>query len=159
MAPEARCKDLELSLDVEPAVPDALLGDPVRLRQVVLNILGNAVKFTVRGYIKVVVHVESIGGCEVALRCSVRDSGIGVPPAQQELIFEPFYQVDGAAARKHSGTGLGLAIASRLVGDLRGRIWLESEVGHGSAFHFTACLGLAPSWTPGDCGAGPSNLV
>ena len=140
VAPDAMRKHLDLSWNVAPAVPDALLGDATRLRQVLLNLLGNAVKFTDRGFIQVEVHAACGGDPGLALHFVVRDSGIGIPLAQQQVIFEPFRQADGSATRKYGGTGLGLAISARLAKSMRGRIWLESEVGSGSVFHFTACF-------------------
>jgi signal transduction histidine kinase len=140
IAPEAMGKGLDLSWDVDPKVPDALLGDATRLRQVLLNLLGNAAKFTAKGFIRVDVQGESGGNVVGALHFVVRDSGIGIPPEQQRLIFEPFRQADGSTTRKYGGTGLGLAISVALVRSMRGKIWLESEVGRGSGFHFTACF-------------------
>jgi CheY-like chemotaxis protein len=143
VAPEAMGKGLDLSWDIEPAVPDALLGDSTRLRQVLLNLLGNAVKFTARGFIRAEVSAETVSGGTAVLHFAVKDSGIGIPPAQQQTIFEPFRQADGSTTRKYGGTGLGLAISSRLAQHMRGRIWVESEVGRGSTFHATACFGVA----------------
>ncbi len=138
IAPEAKGKGLEMSWEIDPEVPDALLGDSTRLRQVLLNLLGNAAKFTAIGSIRVEVHSESAAGAGAVLHFTVRDTGIGIPPAQQRLIFEPFRQGDGSTTRKYGGTGLGLAISARLVRGMGGKIWVESEVGNGSAFHFTA---------------------
>jgi PAS domain S-box-containing protein len=143
IAPEALRKGLDLSWDVAPGVPDALLGDATRLRQVLLNLLGNAAKFTAKGLIRVEVRGKSAEDGGLELHFVVKDSGIGIPPAQQRLIFEPFRQADGTITRKYGGTGLGLAISARLVRNMRGTIWVESQVGHGSAFHFTACFGAA----------------
>jgi signal transduction histidine kinase/ActR/RegA family two-component response regulator len=140
VAPEAMRKGLDLSWDIDPKAPDALLGDSAHLRQVLVNLLGNAVKFTSQGFVKVEVRRESAGDGDAALHFTVRDSGIGIAPAQRRLIFEPFRQADGSSTRKYGGTGLGLAISARLVENMRGKIWLESELGRGSAFHFTACF-------------------
>ncbi len=151
VAPEAMGKGLDLSWDIAPAVPDALLGDSTRLRQVLLNLLGNAVKFTARGFIRAEVTAESVSGAAAVLHLAVKDSGIGIPPEHQQAIFEPFQQADGSTTRKYGGTGLGLAISSRLAQHMRGRIWVESEVGRGSTFHVTATFGVgapAPQAVP-----------
>ncbi len=141
IALDATRKGLDLSWDIDPDVPDALLGDSTRLRQVLVNLLGNAVKFTSQGFVRAEVRRESAGDGGAALHFTVRDSGIGIAPAQQRLIFEPFRQVDGSSTRKYGGTGLGLTISARLVGNMHGKIWVESELEHGSVFHFTACFG------------------
>jgi signal transduction histidine kinase/ActR/RegA family two-component response regulator len=141
IAAQAMHKGLDLNCEVDASAPDNLLGDSTRLRQVLLNLLGNAVKFTDNGYIRLEVHDESVAAIRPVLHFVVRDSGIGIPAAQQQLIFEPFRQGDGSARRKHGGTGLGLSISARLARSMHGAIWLESEVGLGSAFHFTACFG------------------
>jgi PAS domain S-box-containing protein len=143
LAPRAHQKGLELACHVVPSVPDRLLGDPVRLGQILTNLVGNAVKFTERGEVVVEVgkattdNADSSGPSMILLHLSVRDTGIGVPPAKQDFIFEAFAQADGSTTRRYGGTGLGLAIAKRLVERLGGRIWVESEVGKGSTFHFT----------------------
>jgi CheY-like chemotaxis protein/anti-sigma regulatory factor (Ser/Thr protein kinase) len=131
---------------MDGAVPDTLVGDAARLRQVLLNLLGNAAKFTEKGFIRVEVRTESVADAGPVLHFTVRDSGIGIPAAQQQLVFEPFRQADGSTTRKYGGTGLGLAISARLARSMRGKIWLESEAGSGCAFHFTACfeVGAAP---------------
>ncbi|MGB6200400.1 MAG: response regulator, partial [Candidatus Acidiferrales bacterium] len=131
-------KGLELVCDIRPTVPEMVTGDSKRLRQVVVNLLGNAIKFTERG--EVVLHVETQGGQApgVELHFIVRDTGLGIPKDKQELIFGAFAQADGSSSRKYGGTGLGLTISSRLVEMMGGRIWLESEPGLGSTFHFTA---------------------
>jgi len=140
IAPEAMRKGLDLSWDIDPDVPDALLGDSTRLRQILVNLLGNAAKFTNMGFVRVEVRGQSVWDGGSVLHFTVRDSGIGIAPAQQRLIFEPFRQADGSNTRKYGGTGLGLTISARLVSSMRGKMWLESEVGRGSAFHFTACF-------------------
>ncbi|MBZ5639720.1 MAG: response regulator [Acidobacteriia bacterium] len=142
LAFRAQQKGLELTCHVRPGVPDALVGDPGRLRQVLVNLVGNAVKFTERGEVVVEVAVEERAEDDVVVRYSVTDTGIGIPEALRELIFEPFSQADGSTTRKYGGTGLGLAIAARLVDMLRGRIWVESAVGEGSIFQFTARFAL-----------------
>jgi signal transduction histidine kinase/ActR/RegA family two-component response regulator len=139
--PEAMGKGLDLSFDIDPKTPDALRGDSARLRQVLLNLLGNAVKFTAKGFIRLEVHRDTAEDAEPVLHFVVRDSGIGIPLAQQQLIFEPFSQADGSTTRRYGGTGLGLSISARIARNMRGKIWLESEVGRGSTFHFTARVG------------------
>lgn len=131
-------KGLELVCQIDPAVPDGLIGDALRLRQIVTNLIGNAIKFTSNGEVTVNVTVESEQEDSVCLHFSVRDTGIGIPAEKQQAIFESFTQVDASTTRKFGGTGLGLAISSQLVELMSGRLWLESEVGLGSTFHFTA---------------------
>ena len=135
-------KGLELACHIAPEVPDVLVGDPGRLRQIVINLVGNAIKFTEHG--EVVVHIEA--GSQTAeaveLHILVSDTGIGISTDKQRLIFEPFIQADGSTTRQYGGTGLGLAICTQLVQLMGGRIWVESEVGRGSIFHFTARLGV-----------------
>ncbi len=143
LALRAEQKGLELACRIAPGVPDDLGGDPGRLRQIVVNLVGNAIKFTERGEVVLEVEVESAASSdeEVVLRFTVTDTGIGIPAAQQQAIFEAFSQADSSTTRKYGGTGLGLAICSQLVERMGGRIWVESEVGRGSAFHFTARFG------------------
>jgi two-component system, sensor histidine kinase and response regulator len=138
----AHQKGLELAIRISPEVPDALLGDPVRLRQVLLNLVGNAIKFTELG--EVVVEAEAMRQTEneVCLHLSVTDTGIGIAPEKQEQIFKAFTQADGSVTRIYGGTGLGLAISSKLVQMMDGKIWVESESGYGSTFHFTARMKL-----------------
>jgi two-component system, sensor histidine kinase and response regulator len=131
-------KHLELACRVENNVPDDLCGDPVRLRQVVLNLVGNALKFTERGEIVIRACVESVSGQDLSLHFSIRDTGIGIQRAKLGSIFESFTQADGSMNRKYGGTGLGLTISARLVAMMGGRIWVESEIGKGSTFHFTS---------------------
>jgi signal transduction histidine kinase/HPt (histidine-containing phosphotransfer) domain-containing protein len=135
-------KGLALLADIADEVPDALLGDALRLRQVLLNLIGNAIKFTEQGEIRVRVNVASALPGEVCLHFAVIDTGIGIPRDKQELVFEAFAQADGTSARRFGGTGLGLSISARLVELMGGDIWVESEVGRGSAFRFTANFGL-----------------
>ena len=133
-------KGLELSCSIAPEVPEVLIGDPGRLSQVIGNLIGNARKFTERGEIEVRVEMEARDGSGVMLHCAVRDTGIGIRPEKQQLIFAPFTQADSSTTRQYGGTGLGLAICSHLVQEMGGRIWLESQMGKGSTFHFTARL-------------------
>jgi two-component system, sensor histidine kinase and response regulator len=137
-------KGLELVCDVQTDIPQMVVGDPTRLRQVLVNLLGNAIKFTERG--EVILQAEAQQGKEadLELHFMVRDTGVGVPKEKHELIFGAFSQADNSATRKYGGTGLGLTISSRLVAMMGGRIWLESEPGRGSTFHFTARFGIAP---------------
>jgi two-component system sensor histidine kinase/response regulator len=141
LAVRAHKKGLELACHIPADVPDALVGDPGRLCQIVVNLTGNAIKFTERG--EVVVHVETDSKTEneVYLRVAVTDTGIGIPIEKQQLIFEAFTQADSSTTRHFGGTGLGLTISAQLVAMMGGRIWVESEVGKGSAFHFTAHFG------------------
>ena len=136
----ARQKHIELSCDFGEAVPERVLGDPVRVRQILVNLLGNAIKFTNQGKVSVRVALESRDGAQVLLRFSVEDTGIGIPADKCDVIFDAFRQADGSMTRKYGGTGLGLAICSRLAALMGGRIWVESELGRGSTFHFTAAL-------------------
>ncbi|MBZ5632966.1 MAG: response regulator [Acidobacteriia bacterium] len=138
----AHQKGLELVYDLEPDVPAALLGDPGRLRQVLVNLVGNAIKFTEQGEILVNVGRESESPDAVCLHFSVKDTGVGIPAEKQEKIFEAFSQADGSMTRKYGGTGLGLTICGRLVEIMNGRIWVESQIGQGSTFHFTTRLGV-----------------
>jgi signal transduction histidine kinase/CheY-like chemotaxis protein/HPt (histidine-containing phosphotransfer) domain-containing protein len=139
---QAHQKGLELACDIAPEVPDRLLGDSARLRQIVLNLIGNAVKFTSQG--EVVLRVEKQEEAEqgVTLHFAVSDTGIGIPLEKQQLIFEGFTQADNSMSRKFGGTGLGLTISSRLVEAMGGRIWVESKPGSGSTFHFNARFAL-----------------
>jgi two-component system sensor histidine kinase/response regulator len=134
-------KQIELACHIAPDVPDDLFGDDLRLRQILVNLLGNAVKFTEHGEVVVDVESELVGEDQVRLHISVRDTGIGIPAHQQVLIFESFAQADGSMTRRFGGTGLGLAIVSRLVGMMGGHIWVDSKPGVGSTFHFTASFG------------------
>jgi PAS domain S-box-containing protein len=138
----AATKGLELVCDIRPDVPLEVVGDPTRLRQVIVNLLGNAIKFTDRG--EVVLHVETREKTSqgTSLHFAIQDSGIGISSDKQKLIFEAFAQGDSSSRRKYGGTGLGLTISSRLVEMMGGRIWVESEPGQGSTFHFTALFQL-----------------
>ena len=134
----AHKKNLELAYSINPDVPEVLVGDPGRLRQILINLVGNAIKFTEEGEVVVLVRTESISDGMARLHFSVRDTGIGIAPHKQDIIFEPFIQSDNSTTRKYGGTGLGLAIATQLVHLMDGRIWLESELGRGTTFRFTA---------------------
>jgi signal transduction histidine kinase/CheY-like chemotaxis protein len=142
LALRAEQKGLELVCHVLPDVPHVAVGDPGRLRQVLVNLVGNAIKFTERGQILVHVALESKDAEAYVLHYFVSDSGIGVPKEKQQTIFEPFKQADGSTTRRFGGTGLGLAICATLVDLMHGRIWVESEPYEGSTFHFTVQLGL-----------------
>jgi protein-histidine pros-kinase len=139
---QAREKGLNLTYEVALRVPDQVTGDPARLRQILVNLLGNAVKFTASGGVQLRVGVESIDERDVRLHFAVKDSGIGVSKDKQDIIFAAFTQADESMTRRYGGTGLGLTISARLVQLMQGRIWVESEPGKGSTFHFTACFGL-----------------
>ena len=141
LAVRADQKGLEVMLRVRPDVPDRLTGDPTRLRQILANLVGNAIKFTDRGEIVVTVSQEQSTEDTHHLHFEVSDTGIGIPGDKQALIFEAFSQADGSTTRKYGGTGLGLSIAQQLVKMMKGRLWLDSESGLGSRFHFTAVFG------------------
>ena len=142
LAPRLHGKPVAMRSDVAGDAPDALVGDARLLRQVLANLLSNAIKFTERGTIELRVRPHERAGDTVTLRFEVADTGIGIPPDKQRVIFEEFVQADASTTRRYGGTGLGLAIASRLVEALGGAIGLESEPGVGSTFHFTARFGL-----------------
>jgi len=141
-------KGLELLCDIKSDVPDQIVGDPIRVRQVVVNLLGNAIKFTDHGEVELEVRLESRHDDQLQLHFTVRDTGIGIPLEKQQLIFEAFSQADGSTTRKYGGTGLGLTISALLVKAMHGRIWVESAAGEGSSFHFTALFGAAGEPTP-----------
>ena len=141
-AQKAHDKGLELLAHVAPEIPEHLLGDPLRLGQILTNLINNAVKFTERGEIRLNIELIERTGEKVQLKCSVRDTGIGMTPEQSAKLFQPFTQADMSTTRKHGGTGLGLTICRRLVDLMGGRIWLESEPGAGTTFYFTAWLGV-----------------
>ncbi len=140
---QARAKNLELTFGIAPNVPETLRGDPLRVRQLLVNLIGNAIKFTQHGEIVVRADSEPVGNNQLRVHFSVRDTGIGILPEHQQRIFEAFTQADGSSTRRFGGTGLGLAICTRLVGLMGGHMWVDSEFGKGSTFHFTALFGTS----------------
>ena len=135
-------KKLELAYRVHPEVPGTLVGDPARLRQILLNLVGNAIKFTEAGEVVVRVSCRLQNERRIELQCDVSDTGIGIPLDKQSAVFESFTQADGSTTRRFGGTGLGLSICVRLLQRMGGRIWVDSEPGSGSTFHFTAPFGV-----------------
>jgi CheY-like chemotaxis protein len=142
LAGRASEKSLELTCRIPSEIPDDLVGDPGRLCQVIVNLTGNAIKFTEQGEIAVDVKMESHVDSNVRLHFSVSDTGLGIPLEKQQVIFEAFRQADSSMSRRFGGTGLGLAISTHLVELMDGRMWLESELGEGSTFHFNALFYL-----------------
>jgi signal transduction histidine kinase/DNA-binding response OmpR family regulator len=142
MAMRAHEKGLEVAYEVDDDVPASLVGDPGRMRQIILNLVGNSIKFTSRGEVMVKVGVESLVGETARLLFEIRDTGIGIAPDKQKLVFEAFSQADGSTTRRFGGTGLGLSISRQLVALMHGKIWLESELGVGTTFFFTAETGI-----------------
>jgi signal transduction histidine kinase/CheY-like chemotaxis protein len=140
LAPLAHAKRLELAYEVAPTVPDEIEGDPGRIGQIILNLAGNAIKFTDHGQVSVRVTHQPVDDDLVSLHVAVADTGPGIPEDKQALIFDSFVQADGSIRRRHGGTGLGLAITRRLVELMNGRVWLDSTVGCGTTFHFTLLL-------------------
>lgn len=155
LALRASGENLELAFHIAPDVPHQIWGDPQRLRQVLVNLVGNSIKFTDEGEIILDIRIESQQANSVTLHFTVSDTGIGISPEKRTSIFEAFEQEDSGSTRKYGGTGLGLAICSRLVALMGGRIWCESELGKGSQFHFTARFEVA-SYT--DCYVSPDTL-
>jgi two-component system sensor histidine kinase/response regulator len=143
LAVRAQEKGLELLYEVHPTVPEEVVGDPTRLQQVIVNLVSNAIKFTAQGEVRVQVACEGTEADTVTLHVQVTDTGIGIAADKQQQIFAPFVQADTSTTRRYGGTGLGLAIARQLVEMMGGRLWVESEVGVGSAFHFTVHVGRA----------------
>ena len=142
LAVRAQEKGLELVSHFPPDIPDDLVGDPSRLGRIIVNLVGNAIKFTERGEVVLHAGVENREITDVMLHFSVTDTGIGIPIEKQKRIFEAFAQADTSTTRKYGGTGLGLAICAQLAELMGGRVWVESQVGRGSTFHFTARFGL-----------------
>ena len=138
LAPRAHQKGLELACEIRADVPRQLIGDPLRLRQVVVNLVGNAIKFTEHGEVLVTVRPEKPSNGDVQLQFAVSDTGIGIPKDKQTAIFEAFAQADSSTTRRYGGTGLGLAIAAQIIDLMGGRIWVEDRAGGGSVFSFTA---------------------
>jgi signal transduction histidine kinase/FixJ family two-component response regulator len=147
LALRAQQKGLELLCEISPDVPECLIGDPLRVRQILVNLVGNAIKFTDVGEVAVEITLENRSEDHLDLHVLVRDTGIGVPEEKQKLIFDSFSQADGSTTRKYGGTGLGLTISACLVKAMSGRIWVESKLGLGSCFHFTARLGVTAEST------------
>jgi two-component system sensor histidine kinase/response regulator len=145
VALRAHQKHLNLIQDVDAGIPRGLIGDAGRVRQILINLLGNAIKFTREGEIELRVRVESVTPRDAVLHFSIRDTGIGIPLGRQQHVFEPFTQADGSTTRAFGGSGLGLTISANLVQLMGGRLWLESEVGKGSTFHFTASFEVLES--------------
>jgi two-component system, sensor histidine kinase and response regulator len=143
LALRAHQKGLELAYDADSEVPSHLVGDPGRLRQILVNLVGNAIKFTQQGEILVTIESRPQDAGRVELHFKVKDTGIGIPPDKQGLLFKAFSQADSSTTRKYGGTGLGLAISARLVELMAGKIWVESSEGKGSTFHFTARFPVA----------------
>ncbi|MEP7027517.1 MAG: response regulator [Candidatus Eisenbacteria bacterium] len=153
LALRAEKKGLELVSHIRPGVPERVMLDPGRLRQVLLNLLSNALKFTAEGEVVVMIETESIADDALTLHFCVSDTGIGIPADKQALIFESFTQADMSTTRRFGGTGLGLAITSRLVALMGGRVWVESEPERGSRFHFTVRAGVLPVEATSEPGA------
>lgn len=154
----AHQKGIELIYDVHPELPEALVGDPGRIRQILVNLVGNAIKFTEQGEIAVTATEESEGPNTTHVHFAVRDTGVGVPAEKQAKIFDPFSQADGSMTRKYGGTGLGLTICKRLVELMDGRIWLESAPGQGSTFHFVVQLRVQEAPKPKTKAVQPEQL-
>jgi osomolarity two-component system sensor histidine kinase NIK1 len=134
-------KPLTFEYDIDPNIPDMMNGDALRLNQIIINLLGNAVKFTSSGKIKLTIELVHISAAELMLQFCMEDSGIGIDAAHLESIFDYFNQADNSITRKYGGTGLGLSISRALVEKMGGRIWVQSEPGKGSRFYFTAVFG------------------
>jgi signal transduction histidine kinase len=147
---QATQKGLSLTCEVSNDFPGEVRGDAARLRQILVNLVGNALKFTPAGSVVVRATVESLGSHEIQVRFSVTDTGIGIPMEKQSVIFQPFAQADGSMTRKYGGTGLGLSISMRLVELMGGRMWMASEPGKGSTFHFSVCFARPEAQQPAE---------
>jgi signal transduction histidine kinase/ActR/RegA family two-component response regulator len=159
LAVRARQNGLELTCDILPEVPERVVGDLNRLRQIIINLIGNAIKFTAQGQVGLRISLDSQTPGEFQLHFVVTDTGVGIAEEKQKLIFEAFSQADGSTARKFGGTGLGLSISTKLVALMGGRIWVESALGQGSQFHFTANFGEGSAVVEAVSPTGPSQLV
>ncbi len=148
LAQRAHSKGLELACHVYSDVPDALVGDPGRLRQIIVNLMGNSIKFTSEGEVVMHVKLQSLTGDQVVIDFSIRDTGIGIPADKMDRLFKAFSQVDMSTTRRYGGTGLGLAISSQLIQMMGGEVWVESEEGKGSTFHFSAQFRVSPEAVP-----------
>jgi len=145
---QAKQKGLSLACEVSPEISGEVMGDPARLRQILVNVVGNAIKFTPAGSVLVRATVESSRSHEIQVRFAVTDTGIGIPVEKQSVIFQSFAQADGSMTRKYGGTGLGLSISVRLVELMGGKMWIVSEPGKGSTFHFSVCFGRPKAEQP-----------
>lgn len=145
LSAQAHAKGIELVVRIDAGTPAAVVGDPVRLRQVIVNLMGNAIKFTNEGEVCVDCWLEELGAEDVVLHFAVRDTGIGIPEKMRKTIFESFQQADSSTTRRFGGTGLGLAISTKLVSLMGGQIWVDSVDGKGSTFHFTSRFELSTS--------------
>ena len=154
LALRAHQKGLELVCNIHRDVPEYVVGDVTRLRQILVNLLGNAIKFTEHGEVELEVGLESQEAEQLRLHFTVRDTGVGIAPEKQEMIFEAFTQADSSTTRKFGGTGLGLTISARLVEAMQGKLRVESELGKGSRFHFTASLWRFSRTTEKQCRRG-----
>jgi len=148
LALRAHQKGLELAMEIAPDVPEAVVGDADRIRQILINLIGNSIKFTEHGEVVVSFDVAARNADHLDLRCRIADTGIGIAPEKKHLLFKSFQQVDSSINRRHGGTGLGLVISARLVQLMGGQIWIDSERGRGATFHFTLRVGIAAEVAP-----------
>ncbi len=159
LAVRAHTQGIELACRFSPELPEVVVGDRVRLRQILVNLVGNAIKFTPRGEVVMDVHSAAPSDGRVTCEFSVTDTGIGIPQDKLVSIFNAFEQGDGSMTRRYGGTGLGLAITSRLIHLMDGKIWVDSRVGQGSTFHFTAAFELPDAETPASARVDPLQIV